>query len=180
MAEPLSKKLRLEETDLNLKEDSLKHEAGTDTGISCEERLAKRSQIVVGLNEVTKMLERGNLRAGLVCLSAKPSLMHQHILVLAASRGVPCTALRGLSATVTPALGLNSALAVGVKVILRERESARDQLSTYTCAELILSILADVMHTFLKVVLHEHIMMCQDYTQVLTVLQCNTERHNIM
>ena len=133
VAEPLPKKLRLEETDPNLKEDSLKHEAGTDTGISCEERLAKRSQIVVGLNEVTKTLERGNLRAGLVCLSAKPSLMHQHILVLAASRGVPCAALRGLSQTVAPALGLNSALAVGVKVILRERECKRSGVHVYVC-----------------------------------------------
>lgn len=119
VAEPLPKKLRLEETELNLKEDSLKCEAGTDTGISSEEQLAKRSQIVVGLNEVTKMLERGNLRAGLVCLSAKPSLMHQHVLVLSASRGVPCAALHGVSETVAPALGLNSALAIGVKVIWR-------------------------------------------------------------
>lgn len=77
---------------------------------------AKRSQVVVGVNAVTRLLEKNGLRFGLVCLSAKPPLLHRHLLQLAATRGVPFAALPALSETASPLLGVKSALAIGVKV----------------------------------------------------------------
>ena len=74
----------------------------------------KRSQVVVGMNAVSRHLERGNLRAGLVCSSA--TLMHQHLLMLATTRGVPFASLSALAETITPLLGLKRAMSIGFRV----------------------------------------------------------------
>lgn len=76
----------------------------------------KRAQLVVGTNAVTRSLEEGSLRVGVVCLTAKPALVHQHLLQLAASRRVPMAALPNLSPTIAPLLGVKSSLAIGIKV----------------------------------------------------------------
>ena len=81
-----------------------------------EELVAKRSQIVVGVNEVTRGLERNNLRAAVVCLSVRSPLLHDHLQVLSATRNVPCIALNGVSAAVAPVLGLKRAMTIGLKV----------------------------------------------------------------
>ena len=77
---------------------------------------AKCSQIVVGINAVTRHLEKGNLRAGVVCLSAKPAILQHHLLMLAATRNAPLMALPTLSEAISPSLGVKSALAIGFKV----------------------------------------------------------------
>ena len=77
----------------------------------------KKSQMIVGVNCVTRSLERGELCAGLVCLSAKPALVTRHIMMLAATRSVPFAALPNLSQKVVELLGdIRSALAIGFKV----------------------------------------------------------------
>ncbi len=76
----------------------------------------KRSQIVVGTNAVSRQLERDGLRAGVVCPSARPPLMHRHLLMMSASRDVPFAAVPRLSESVAPLLGLRTALAIGLKV----------------------------------------------------------------
>jgi len=78
----------------------------------------KRSQLVLGVNSVSRELERDGLRAGIVCLSAKPAVLHRHLVMLASTRGVPFAGLRDFSKTVIPLLGVKSALAVGFKVSL--------------------------------------------------------------
>ena len=82
-----------------------------------EEVVAKRSQIVVGVNEVTRGLEKATLRVAIVCLSVKSALLHDHLQVLAATRNTPCIALSGVSDAVAPAIGLKRATTIGVKVI---------------------------------------------------------------
>lgn len=76
----------------------------------------KRAQLVVGTNAVTRSLEEGSLRVGVVCLTAKPALVHHHLLQLAATRQVPMAALPSLSPTIAPLLGMKSCLAIGIKV----------------------------------------------------------------
>ena len=72
---------------------------------------------MVGVNEVTRALERGSLRAAVVCLSVgSMKLLHGHIQVLAATRDIPCIALDGVSDTIAHVLGLRSAMAIGLKV----------------------------------------------------------------
>lgn len=86
------------------------------TPLSPSEAAAKRSQVVIGVNEVTKSLERGTLRAIVVCMSVRIPLLHEHIQLLSATRDVPCVGLHRMSKTIAPTLGLKSATAIGLKV----------------------------------------------------------------
>lgn len=88
-----------------------------DGGLPVSSLTVKKSQMIVGVNCVTRSLERGELCAGLVCLSAKPALVTRHIMMLAVTRNVPFAALPDLSSAVVDVLGdIRSALAIGFKV----------------------------------------------------------------
>lgn len=77
--------------------------------------LAKKTQLVVGVNAVTRLLEHGALEAGLLC-SSSPRLLCQHLLPLAATRRVPFATLPDLSSMVARLLGLKRAMCLGWKV----------------------------------------------------------------
>lgn len=83
-----------------------------------EEAAVKRSQLVIGVNEVTRSLEKGVLRAVVVCLSVRIPLLHEHIQFLSATRRVPCIGVHGVSEAVARVLGLKSATAIALKVYL--------------------------------------------------------------
>lgn len=74
-----------------------------------------RKQLAIGINEVTKALERNQLRLLLVCKSVKPAHMTDHLMVLSASRGVPACQVPRLSQSVSEPLGLKSVLALGFR-----------------------------------------------------------------
>lgn len=74
-----------------------------------------RNQLAIGINEVTKALEKNELLLVLVCKSAKPIMMTSHIILLSASRAVPAGQVPRLSETIGPVLGLTSILALGFK-----------------------------------------------------------------
>lgn len=74
-----------------------------------------RKQLAVGINEVTKALERNELRLVLVCKSAKPKHMTDHLIALSVSREVPACQLQRLSGIVSEPLRLKSVLALGVR-----------------------------------------------------------------
>lgn len=74
-----------------------------------------RRQLAVGINEVTKALENNELRLVLVCKSAKPDHMTDHLVALSVSREVPACQLRRLSGVVSETLRLKSVLALGVR-----------------------------------------------------------------
>ena len=76
----------------------------------------KKRLIVLGINAFTRCLERGHMRGGVVCLSAKPALLTGHILMLAATRNCPVMGLYNLSSKLAPTLGIKSVLALGFKV----------------------------------------------------------------
>ena len=99
------------------KDDPISTAAGTCTNTSTE-RPVKRNQVVVGVNAVTRCLEQDKLRAGIVCLSAQPPLVTQHILLLSATRGCPFVAIPNLSEVLSPLLGIKSVLAIGFKVTI--------------------------------------------------------------
>ncbi|XP_038653890.1 ribonuclease P protein subunit p38 [Scyliorhinus canicula] len=73
-----------------------------------------RKQLAIGINEVTRALEKHTLCLALVCKSVKP-LMTQHLIQLSVSREVPACQVPRLSETVAPVLGLKSILALGFK-----------------------------------------------------------------
>ncbi|NXG79649.1 RPP38 protein, partial [Baryphthengus martii] len=74
-----------------------------------------RRQLAIGVNEVTKALEKNELLLLLVCKSAKPAMLTSHLIQLSASRATPAGQVPRLSETVAPLLGLTSILALGFK-----------------------------------------------------------------
>ncbi|NWW71505.1 RPP38 protein, partial [Climacteris rufus] len=74
-----------------------------------------RRQLAIGVNEVTKALEKNELLLLLVCKSAKPAMITSHLLELSASRATAAGQVPRLSETVAPLLGLTSVLALGFR-----------------------------------------------------------------
>ncbi|XP_005998550.1 ribonuclease P protein subunit p38 [Latimeria chalumnae] len=74
-----------------------------------------RKQLAIGINEVTRALERDELCLVLVCKSIKPVLMCTHLIPLSASRAVPACQVPRLSENLAPLLGLKSVLALGFR-----------------------------------------------------------------
>lgn len=77
--------------------------------------VAARRQLAIGINEVTKALERNELRLLLVCKSVKPKHMTNHLIALSATRRVPACQVPRLSQSVSEPLGLKSVLALGFR-----------------------------------------------------------------
>ncbi|KAF0045396.1 hypothetical protein F2P81_001925 [Scophthalmus maximus] len=77
--------------------------------------VAARRQLAIGINEVTKALERNELKLLLVCKSVKPKHMTSHLMALSATRGVPACQVPRLSQSVSEPLGLKSVLALGFR-----------------------------------------------------------------
>ncbi|XP_075067318.1 ribonuclease P protein subunit p38 [Mixophyes fleayi] len=74
-----------------------------------------RKQLAIGINEVTRALEKNELYLVIVCKSAKPEMITKHIIELSASREVPACQLPRLSENIAPVLGLKSVLALGFR-----------------------------------------------------------------
>ncbi|XP_022107045.1 uncharacterized protein LOC110988102 [Acanthaster planci] len=93
-----------------------------------------RSQLALGVNEVTRSLERGGLRLAVVCRSAQPALTTSHLMSLGATRDTPVLCLRGLSSTLAPILKLKVLLAVGFKKLTSDDPTAFDDLVNFIVA----------------------------------------------
>ena len=76
----------------------------------------KHKQLVVGIREVTRRLERDELRCGLVDVSLQPALLHHHLLMLAGVRRVPFVAVRENLVPLLGMKGVKRAVAIGFKV----------------------------------------------------------------
>ncbi|XP_068180668.1 ribonuclease P protein subunit p38 [Antennarius striatus] len=74
-----------------------------------------RGQLAIGINEVTKGLERNELKLLLVCKSVKPIHMTNHLMELSATRNVPACQVPRLSQSLSEPLGLRSVLALGFR-----------------------------------------------------------------
>lgn len=77
--------------------------------------VAVRRQLAIGINEVTKALEKNQLKLLLVCKSVKPKHMTHHLIALSMSRGVPACQVPRLSQSLSAPLGLKSVLALGFR-----------------------------------------------------------------
>ncbi|XP_013871109.1 ribonuclease P protein subunit p38 [Austrofundulus limnaeus] len=77
--------------------------------------VAARRQLAIGINEVTKALERNQLQLLLVCKSVRPQHMTDHLIALSATRGVPTCQVPRLSESMSGPLGLKSVLALGFR-----------------------------------------------------------------
>ncbi|XP_075408448.1 ribonuclease P protein subunit p38 [Tenrec ecaudatus] len=74
-----------------------------------------RKQLAIGVNEVTRALEKNDLLLVLVCKSVKPALITSHLIQLSLSRSVPACQVPRLSERIAPVIGLKCVLALGFK-----------------------------------------------------------------
>lgn len=74
-----------------------------------------RQQLAIGINEVTRGLEKNELLLVLVCKSAKPAMITSHLILLSKSRAIPACQVPRLSESLAPLIGLTSVLALGFK-----------------------------------------------------------------
>ncbi|XP_041101414.1 ribonuclease P protein subunit p38-like [Polyodon spathula] len=87
--------------------------------------LSLRKQLAIGINEVTRALEKNELCLVLVCKSVKPAHMTTHLIQLSVCRAVPACQVPRLSENIAAVLGLKCALALGFK---RNSESFTDEV----------------------------------------------------
>ncbi|XP_077988268.1 ribonuclease P protein subunit p38-like [Glandiceps talaboti] len=116
--QPLESLLKKERSINRKKTEKRKlEEAAKDDkdGDKNDKKFKIRSQLCFGINEVTKALERSQLRLVIVCKSAKPALLTTHLIPLCVSRETPALCVSALSKTLAPILGLMSLLAIGFK-----------------------------------------------------------------
>ncbi|KAL1785280.1 ribonuclease P protein subunit p38 [Sigmodon hispidus] len=74
-----------------------------------------RKQLVIGVNEVTRALERNELLLVLVCKSVKPAVITSHLIQLSISRNVPACQIPQFSERIAPVIGLKCVLALGFR-----------------------------------------------------------------
>ncbi|KAM6154832.1 ribonuclease P protein subunit p38 [Erethizon dorsatum] len=74
-----------------------------------------RKQLALGVNEVTRALERSELLLVLVCKSVKPAIITSHLIQLSLSRSVPACQVPRLSERIAPVIGLKCMLALGFR-----------------------------------------------------------------
>ncbi|NXY67498.1 RPP38 protein, partial [Glareola pratincola] len=112
---PLSKKKKERKCDASTNELPKEEEREGHQQKTGWTDLSIRRQLAIGVNEVTKSLEKNELLLLLVCKSAKPAMITSHLIELSASRATPAGQVPRLSETVAPLLGLTSTLALGFK-----------------------------------------------------------------
>ncbi|XP_014808426.1 PREDICTED: ribonuclease P protein subunit p38 [Calidris pugnax] len=117
---PRKKKRSLTKKQMERKRDASttelpKEETGGDRQKAGWTDISIRRQLAIGVNEVTKALEKNELLLLLVCKSAKPAMVTSHLIQLSASRATPAGQVPRLSQTLAPLLGLTSILALGFK-----------------------------------------------------------------
>lgn len=137
---------KVEDRKRKKKQPSLGKESGdtcgmaADTGQDLEEKRSEgdaqasgwtpahvRKQLAIGVNEVTRALERNELLLVLACKSAKPAMVTAHLVQLSASRGVPAGQVPRLSERIAPVVGLKCILALGFR---KNTTAFADEVST--------------------------------------------------
>ncbi|NP_001087856.1 ribonuclease P/MRP 38kDa subunit S homeolog isoform X1 [Xenopus laevis] len=103
------------ETQKESCEATASKEVEEDQGKSGWTRNDLRKELAIGINEVTRGLEKNELSLVLVCKSAKPEMITKHLIELSISRETPACQIPRLSENIAPALGLKSVLALGFK-----------------------------------------------------------------
>ena len=77
-----------------------------------------KSELVFGINEVTRSLERDQVCLVIADRSVKPFFMISHLVSLAASRKCPAVAIDDLAVKLGEKIGVTSLVAFGFKVIV--------------------------------------------------------------
>ncbi|CAH7294216.1 ribonuclease P protein subunit p38 [Phodopus roborovskii] len=111
---PFVKKQRCS-SDVEISEGLKEKEHDGNVQVSGWTPVHVRKQLVIGVNEVTRALERNELLLVLVCKSVKPAVITSHMIQLSISRTVPACQVPQLSERIAPVIGLKCMLALGFR-----------------------------------------------------------------
>ena len=111
------------------KTDILGLQTSTDDETTQERHkaLLKKQAIAIGINEVTRLLEKDQLSLILANRSVKPLLLVEHLIPLAVQQHCHAVALNKLSEMIGPLVGVKIVSAIGFKVVsgaYKERRSS--------------------------------------------------------
>ncbi|KAM8803639.1 ribonuclease P protein subunit p38 [Rhynchonycteris naso] len=101
--------------DVGMNEEVKEKKQEDDQKVSGWTSVSVRRQLAIGVNEVTRALERNELLLVLVCKSVKPMIITSHLIQLSLSRAVPACQVPRLSERIAPVIGLKCVLALGFK-----------------------------------------------------------------
>lgn len=101
--------------DVHMSEDLKEKKTEDNEQVSGWTSVHVRKQFAIGVNEVTRALERNELLLVLVCKSVKPAIITSHLIQLSLSRTVPACQVPRLSERIAPVIGLKCVLALGFK-----------------------------------------------------------------
>ncbi|XP_005387202.1 PREDICTED: ribonuclease P protein subunit p38 [Chinchilla lanigera] len=101
--------------DAGVTEDPKEKKPDADQRASGWTPVHVRKQLALGVNEVTRALERNELLLVLVCKSVKPAVITSHLIQLSLSRSVPACQVPRLSERIAPVIGLKCVLALGFR-----------------------------------------------------------------
>ncbi|XP_008832554.1 ribonuclease P protein subunit p38 [Nannospalax galili] len=101
--------------DIKVSEDAKEKQPAANSQVSGWTPVHVRKQLAIGVNEVTRALERNELLLVLVCKSVKPVIITSHLIQLSVSRTVPACQVPRLSETIAPVIGLKCVLALGFR-----------------------------------------------------------------
>ncbi|OBS77763.1 hypothetical protein A6R68_19848, partial [Neotoma lepida] len=101
--------------DVEISEDPKEEEHDGNLQVSGWTPKHVREQLVIGVNEVTRALEKNELLLVLVCKSVKPAVITSHMIQLSISRTVPACQVPQLSQRIAPIIGLKCVLALGFR-----------------------------------------------------------------
>ncbi|XP_045713884.1 ribonuclease P protein subunit p38 [Phyllostomus hastatus] len=113
--QPFSKKQGREKCSIDVMSDALERKPEDNQQVSGWTSVHVRKQLAIGVNEVTRALERNELLLVLVCKSVKPAIITSHLIQLSLSRMVPACQVPRLSERIAPVIGLKCVLALGFK-----------------------------------------------------------------
>ncbi|XP_013400826.1 uncharacterized protein LOC106166727 [Lingula anatina] len=88
---------------------------------------ATQSSVYIGINRVTKGLERDEVSAVIVDRDV-PVMMTRHLMLLAATRDCPAVCLSGLSSVIGPVVGMKSVAAISFKKSVQGASTLYDDL----------------------------------------------------
>lgn len=102
-------------TDADMHEDMKERKPEDTQQVSGWTPVHVRRQLAIGVNEVTRALERNELLLVLVCKSVRPAIITSHLIPLSLSRMVPACQVPRLSERIAPVIGLQCVLALGFR-----------------------------------------------------------------
>ncbi|GAB1600299.1 uncharacterized protein LOC115215042 [Argonauta hians] len=117
------------------------HKKSEQPGIA--ERQAMQTQYIIGLNAVTRHLEKNLLCLVITCGSARPKHITQHIAELSAIRGCPAVAVKNLGKTVASALNISSCMTIGFKKCVEGKSYFKEFISSVKAPKISLPFMND-------------------------------------